>query len=186
MQPSCWYIFVSAIYPILYKLVNHHLAARELNTSRQRQNGGHIRYCKRYIFQAHFLKWNYYLLIQISLKFVPNGSVDNKPSLVLMMNRRQAIISANDGLVRCRIHASLSRDGLTHWGRVTHICVSKLTTIGSDNGLSPDRRQAIIWTNTVILLIGPSQSKFIYFNSRKCIWKCRQEIGSHLVSASIC
>ena len=29
---------------------------------------------------------------------------------------------------------------LTHWGRVTHICVSELTTIGSDNGLSPDRR----------------------------------------------
>ena len=25
---------------------------------------------------------------------------------------------------------------LTHWGRVTHICVSKLTSIGSDNGLS--------------------------------------------------
>ena len=44
---------------------------------------------------------------------------------------------------------------LTHWGRVTHICVSKLTTIGSDNGLSPGRRQAIIWTNAGILLIGP-------------------------------
>ena len=42
---------------------------------------------------------------------------------------------------------------LTHWGRVTHICVSKLTTIGSDNGLSPGRRQAIIWTNDRILLI---------------------------------
>ena len=42
---------------------------------------------------------------------------------------------------------------LTHWGRVTHICVSKLTTIGSANGLSPDRRQAIIWTNAGILLI---------------------------------
>ena len=42
---------------------------------------------------------------------------------------------------------------LTHWGRVTHICVSKLTIIGSDAGLSPDRRQAIIWTNTGILLI---------------------------------
>ena len=41
---------------------------------------------------------------------------------------------------------------LTHWGRVTHICVSKLTTIGSDNGLSPGRRQAIIWRNTGILL----------------------------------
>ena len=34
---------------------------------------------------------------------------------------------------------------LTHWGRVTHICVSKLTIIGSDNGLSPWPRQAIIW-----------------------------------------
>ena len=37
---------------------------------------------------------------------------------------------------------------------MTHICVSKLTIIGSDNGLSPSRRQAIIWTNAGILLIG--------------------------------
>ena len=43
---------------------------------------------------------------------------------------------------------------LTHWGRDTHISVSKLTIIDSDNGLSPDRRQTIIWTNTGILLIG--------------------------------
>ena len=42
---------------------------------------------------------------------------------------------------------------LSHWGRVTHICVSKLTSIGSDNGLSPCRRQAIMWTNAGILLI---------------------------------
>ena len=44
---------------------------------------------------------------------------------------------------------------LTHWGRATHICFGKLTIIGSDNGLSPGRRQAIIWTNAGILLIGP-------------------------------
>ena len=37
---------------------------------------------------------------------------------------------------------------------MTHICVSKLTIIGSDNGLSPGRRQAIIWNNTGILSIG--------------------------------
>ena len=43
---------------------------------------------------------------------------------------------------------------LTHWGRVTQIWVSKLAIIGSDNGLSPGRRQAIIWTNAGILLIG--------------------------------
>ena len=36
---------------------------------------------------------------------------------------------------------------------MTHICVSKLTIIGSDNGLAPGRRQAIIWTNAGILLI---------------------------------
>ena len=50
---------------------------------------------------------------------------------------------------------------LTHWGRVTHICVSKLTTIDSDNGLSPSRRQAIIWTNAGILLIRTSGTNFI-------------------------
>ena len=37
---------------------------------------------------------------------------------------------------------------------MTHVCVGKLTIIGSDNGLSPGRRQAIIWTNAGILLIG--------------------------------
>ena len=34
-----------------------------------------------------------------------------------------------------------------------HICVSTLSIIGSDNSLSPDRRQAIIWTNDGLLLI---------------------------------
>ena len=38
---------------------------------------------------------------------------------------------------------------------MTHICVGKSTIIGSDNGLPPDRRQAIIGTNAGILLIGP-------------------------------
>ena len=55
---------------------------------------------------------------------------------------------------------NLARKGLTHWGRVTHICVGKLTIIGSDNGLSPERRQAIIWTNAGILLIGPLRTNF--------------------------
>ena len=49
---------------------------------------------------------------------------------------------------------------LTHWGRVTHISVRNLTIIGSDNGLSPGRRQAIIWTNGGILLIGHLGTNF--------------------------
>ena len=49
---------------------------------------------------------------------------------------------------------------LTHWGRVTNKCVSKLTIIGSGDGLSPDRCQAIIWTNAGILLIAPVGTNF--------------------------
>ena len=36
----------------------------------------------------------------------------------------------------------------------------KLTIIGSDNGLSPGRCQAIIWTNAGLLLIGPLGTNF--------------------------
>ena len=43
---------------------------------------------------------------------------------------------------------------------MTHICVSKSTIIGSDNGLSSGRRQAIIWTNAGIMLIRPLGTNF--------------------------
>ena len=43
---------------------------------------------------------------------------------------------------------------------MTHICVSKLTIIGSDNGLSPDQCQAIIWNKAGILLSGPLGTNF--------------------------
>ena len=56
----------------------------------------------------------------------------------------------------CGVSHILFLEPVTHWGRVTHICVGKLTIIGSDNGLSPARCQTIIWTNAGILLIRPS------------------------------
>ena len=40
--------------------------------------------------------------------------------------------------------AYYSEEKLFPWGRVMHICVSKLNIIGSDNGLSPGRHQAIM------------------------------------------
>ena len=43
---------------------------------------------------------------------------------------------------------------------MTHVCVSKVTIIVSDNGLSPGRRQAIIWSNAGILLIEPLGTNF--------------------------
>ena len=53
-----------------------------------------------------------------------------------------------------------STRNLTHWGRVTHICVGTNTNIASENGLSPGRRQAIICTNAGILLTGPLGTNF--------------------------
>ena len=67
---------------------------------------------------------------------------------------KRAILSYNVILVELLLFL------LTHWGRVTHICVNKLTIIGSDNGLSPNRYQAIIWTNGGILLIRPLGTNF--------------------------
>ena len=68
--------------------------------------------------------------------------------------------------------------GLSPWGRVMHICVSKLTIIGSDNGFLPGRRQAIIWTTASILLIRPLGTNFneisiaiLTFSFKKIHWK---------------
>ena len=58
-------------------------------------------------------------------------------------------------LINVMAWSRLSTKPLTHWSRVTHICVDDLTINGSDNGLAPGWRQAIIRTNAGILLIGP-------------------------------
>ena len=82
---------------------------------------------------------------------------------------------------------------LIHWGRVTHICVGKLTIIGSDNGLAHARSQAITWTIVGILLIGPQGINFSEmlieihtFSFKKINLKCRLENGGHFVPASMC
>ena len=53
--------------------------------------------------------------------------------------------------------------------RVMHIYVGNLTITGSDYGLSPGGRQAIIWTNAGILLIWPLGTNFteIWFEIQK-------------------
>ena len=72
---------------------------------------------------------------------------------------------------------------LIHWDRVTHIFASKLANIGSDNGLSPGRRLAIIRTSAEMLLNGPLGTNlseisikfyyiFIYENAfENVVWK---------------
>ena len=63
--------------------------------------------------------------------------------------------------LKCRWHRSpIESEWRIYVSVMTHICVSKLTIICSDNGLSPGRRHAIIWTNAWILLTGPLGTKF--------------------------
>ena len=64
---------------------------------------------------------------------------------------------------------------------MTYICVSKLTIIGSDNGLSPGRCQAIIWTNDGILLIGALGTNFseiVIEIQTFSFWKNRLKVSS--------
>ena len=88
---------------------------------------------------------------------------------------------------------SISMFYLTHWSRVTHIYVNKLTSINSDDDLSPGRRQVIIWPNAGLLSIGTLRTNFneilseIYtFSFKKCIWKRRLQNGGHFGPTSMC
>ena len=53
-------------------------------------------------------------LILISLKFAPQGPVDNNPALVQITAwRRQAVIWTNAALIHRRIYAALGGDEIT-------------------------------------------------------------------------
>ena len=85
------------------------------------------------------------------------------------------------------------KHSLTQWGRATHICANKITIIGPDNGLSPGRRQAIIWTIAGILLIGPFGTNFSKiligiqtFSFKKMHLKMASAKWRPFVSASMC
>ena len=131
----------------------------------------------------HFLNENVSISIKISLKFVPNGPINNIPSLVqitawhrpgdkplsepmmldlpthICVTRPQWVNHSHGRINTIReYHDYICL--ITHWGWVTQIFTSKLTIIGSDNGLSPGRCQAIIWTKARILLIGPFGTNF--------------------------
>ena len=106
------------------------------------------------------------------LVFWSDGNLNSSCRMVLLKyswkrSRAQATQSSkHSGLLSTRVFLTTSnvwnrtRKGhnlhfqiITHSGWVTHICVSKLTSIGSHNCLSPCRRQALIWTDAGILLI---------------------------------
>ena len=87
--------------------------------------------------------WNRNYIIQMDIIVYPCTESQLIPEKVGPLNLSEIFSTANE-----------------YWGRVTLICVGKLIITGSDNGLSPDRRQAIIWTNAGLLSIGPLRTYF--------------------------
>ena len=81
---------------------------RHLNTMRQRQNGRHL---PDDIFKCISLNENVWISIEISLKFVRKGSINNIPALVQMMAWRRP----GDKPLSEPMMASL----------LTHICVTR-------------------------------------------------------------
>ena len=59
------------------------------------------------------------------------------------------------GCVCARMYAVYGLFDLTRWGRLTHMSQYTNHHWFRYHGLSPGRRQAIIWTNAGILLVGP-------------------------------
>ena len=100
--------------------------------------------------QNLYLKYNQFHW-KLSTHNLQNRARDSQNHAALFYNARFATTHLGNSLADCGF--VMYQRELTHWGRMLHIYVSKLTIIGSDDGLSPGRHQAIIWTNAGILLI---------------------------------
>ena len=100
--------------------------------------------------QSHYLNHYWFPIIEV---------VWHSPECSSNFTLSAQAATINGDFENHTITATSSRDPMS-WGWVTHICIGKVIFIGSDNGLSPGRRQAIIWTNVGILLTGPLGTNF--------------------------
>ena len=92
----------------LLPLLNMVLDEASINTLRPRPNRRHV---ADDIFKWIFLNKNAWILIKVSLKFVPKGPIDNIPALVQIMAWRRPGDKPLSGLMRVSL--------------LTHICVTR-------------------------------------------------------------
>ena len=142
----------------------------------------------------HSLIWDAYSKTSTGLELWPKISWGDLilEFLLILKPLPKALYDGKGWSDQCWAKAN-SICGLTHWGRVTHICIGKLTIIGSDNGLLPGRRQAIIWPNAGILSTGPLGTNFSEilieintFSFKKMHLKMSSGKWRPFVSASMC
>ena len=94
---------------------------------------------------SHYLNWCWLLSSEVQWQSITWGQIHKRYVSHQLLNLNWKLLIWN--------FYQISLESL-------HICVTKLTIIGSDNGLLPDHRQAIIWTNADLLLNGPLETSF--------------------------
>ena len=91
-------------------------------------------------------------------------------------------------------------DALTHWGQVTHICVSEPGHYCFVKWFEPVRRRAITRKNDNLFSVGPLETRFCeiiikiqkplskkaHSKTRKRNWKCHPQSVGQRVPASVC
>ena len=122
--PRSWYKYPMVITDLLhYYTVRFHYDM--VNTLRLRQNGRH--------FQMDFLNENVWITINISLKFVPRGPINNIPTLVQVMAWRRPGDKPLSEPMLVRL--------------TTHICVTRPQWVNllSNTNNKYDTPEFIIW-----------------------------------------
>ena len=147
-----------------------------------------------FIFIAKLLAIDVIVLGLLNYALIEYSSFFVYKLLTLLFSSGTGLIeSFNSSNNKRGINKDCQGSTLTHWGRVTHICITKLTIIGSNNGSSPGWRRAIIWTNDGILLIGPlgtnfseNQIEILTFSFTKMRLKVSSAKWRPFVSVSMC
>ena len=125
---------------------------RWVNTLRPRQNGRHF---ADDVFKCIFLNENVWISLKISLKFVPEGLINNIPSLVQIMAWRwpgdKPSSEAMMVSLLMHIYASLGLNELTHWSWNKRADIMQKTSCKWHfHDFAPNRWQAITWTMACI------------------------------------
>ena len=92
-------------------------------------------------------------IMHMFIPFIKSVTLTALVSCVSLAQRIFGVLIVTHTLIITRVYCDTSRPSDAHMRQ-------KLTIIGSDNGLSPGRHQAIIWTNAGQLLIGPLGTNF--------------------------
>ena len=88
----------------------------------------HTHHLTDHIFRCIFMNEKFYILIKISLKFVPKCPIDNNTTLVYIMAWHQAIIWTNADKIHWCIYEALGGDELISFS-VSACCPACRTTL---------------------------------------------------------